>query len=117
MEFLYSSDDDYHFMNTETYEQISIRRDDLGDDVYYLSPNIKINVELHEGRPVGIELPTTVDLKVVDTPPGIKGATATGSGKPATLETGLQVQVPQFIEIGEIVRIDTSEGKYLERPR
>lgn len=117
MEFLYSSDDDYHFMNTETYEQISIRRDDLGDDVYYLSPNIKINVELHEGHPVGIELPTTVDLKVVDTPPGIKGATATGSGKPATLETGLQVQVPQFIEIGEIVRIDTSEGKYLERPR
>ncbi len=117
MEFLYASGDDFHFMNTKTYEQIHIRRDDLEDAVQYLSPNIKVNVEMHEGRPVGVDLPATVDLKVIDTPPGMKGATASGSGKPATLETGLQVQVPQFVEIGEIVRIDTSEGKYLERPR
>jgi elongation factor P len=117
MEFLYASGDDYHFMNTETYEQIMIRRDDLEDALGYLASNTRFMVEFHENRPVGIELPATVDLKVVDTPPGMKGATASGSGKPATLETGLQVQVPQFIEIGETVRIDTSDGKYLERPR
>jgi elongation factor P len=74
-------------------------------------------VEFYEQRPVGVELPTTVDLKVVDTPPGMKGATASNSGKPATLETGLQVSVPQFIEIGEVVKIDTAEGKYLERAK
>ena len=117
MEFLYASGDDYHFMNTETYEQIMIRRGELEDALDYLAPNTRFMVEFHENRPVGIELPATVDLKVVDTPPGMKGATASGSGKPATLETGLQVQVPQFIEIGETVRIDTSDGKYLERPR
>ncbi len=117
MEFLYASGDDFHFMNTETYEQMAIRRDDLEGVVDYLVPNTRVMVEFHESRPVGIDLPATVDLKVVDTPPGMRGATATGSGKPATLETGLQVQVPQFIEVGETVRIDTAEGKYLERPK
>ncbi len=117
MEFLYLSGDEFHFMNTETYEQVGIQRDDLGDAVYYLTPNIKLMVEFYEHRPVGVELPITVDLKVVETPPGMKGATASNSGKPATLETGLQVQVPQFIEAGEVVRIDTAEGKYLERAK
>jgi elongation factor P len=117
MEFLYASGDDYHFMNTGTYEQITIHRDEMEDALDYLAPNTKVMVEFHENRPLGISLPATVDLKVVETPPGMKGATASGSGKPAVLETGLQVQVPQFIEIGETVRIDTGEGKYLERPK
>ena len=109
MEFLYSAGNDFHFMNTETYEQVAIQKDDLGSAVFYLIPNTKVLVDFYELRPVGVELPGTVDLKVVDTPPGMKGATASNSGKPATLETGLQVNVPQFIEIGEKVRIDTAE--------
>jgi elongation factor P len=117
MEFLYSAADEYHFMNTDTYEQVAIQKDDLGSAVYYLTPNTKVMVDFYEHRPVGVELPITVDLKVVETPPGMKGATASNSGKPATLETGLQVTVPQFIEIGETVRIDTAEGKYLERAK
>jgi elongation factor P len=117
MEFLYASGGEYHFMNTETYEQVAIQGDDLGDAVHYLTPNIKVMVEFYEQRPVGVELPVTVDLKVTDTPPGMKGATASNSGKPATLETGLQVTVPQFIEVGEVVRVDTAEGKYMERAK
>ncbi len=117
MEFLYVSGDEFHFMNTDSYEQVAIQRDDLGDTVHYLTPNIKLMVEFYEHRPVGVELPITVDLKVVDTPPGMKGATASNSGKPATLETGLLIQVPQFIETGEVVRVDTTEGKYLERAK
>ena len=117
MEFLYASGDEYHFMNTGTYEQVAIHKDDLGDAVNYLTPNTKVVVEFYEHRPVGVELPITVDLKVIDTPPGLRSATATNSGKPATLETGLQVQVPQFIQVGEVIRIDTAEGKYLERAK
>jgi len=117
MEFLYSAGDEFHFMNTESFEQVAISRDDLGYAVNYLIPNIKVMVEIYEQRPVGVELPGTVDLKVVETPPGMKGATATNSPKPATLETGLQVLVPQFIEVGEVVRIDTADGKYLERAK
>lgn len=117
MEFLYAGDDDFHFMNTETYEQVAISRADLGETVYYLAANTKVMVEFLENRPVGVELPVTVDLKVTDTPPGMKGASASGSGKPATLETGLQITVPQFVEVGEVVRVDTAEGKYLERAK
>jgi elongation factor P len=89
----------------------------LVEAVKYITPNTKVMVEFYEEKAIGVDLPTTVDLKVVDTPPGMKGATASGSGKPATLETGLQVTVPQFVEIGEVVRIDTAEGKYLERAK
>ena len=117
MEFLYAAGEEFHFMNTDSYEQVAIQKEDLADVVFYLTPNIKVMVEFYEHRPVGVELPITVDLKVVDTPPAMKGATASNSGKPATLETGLQVQVPQFIEVGENVRIDTAEGKYLERAK
>ncbi|HEU4400954.1 MAG TPA: elongation factor P [Candidatus Polarisedimenticolia bacterium] len=117
MEFLYAAGDDFHFMNTDTYEQVAISRGDLGDAINYLTPNTKVVVEFYESRPVGVELPLTVDLKVVDTPPGMKGATASNSAKPATVETGLQVNVPQFINVGDIVRIDTAEGKYLERAK
>jgi len=117
MEFLYASGEDYHFMNTETYEQVAITREDLGDAVRYLVPNTRVMVEFYEHRPVGVELPVTVDLRVVETAPGMKGATASNSGKPAILETGLQVMVPQFIDVGELVRVDTAEGKYLERAK
>ena len=117
MEFLYASGDDFHFMNTDTYDQVAITREDLGQAVDYLVPNTKVLVEFYEHRPVGVELPITVDLKVVETQPGMKGATASNSGKPAVLETGLQVSVPQFIDVGDIVRIDTAEGKYLERAK
>jgi len=117
MEFLYASGDDFHFMNTDTYDQVAITREDLGQAVDYLVPNTKVLVEFYEHRPVGVELPITVDLKVVETQPGMKGASASNSGKPAVLETGLQVSVPQFIDVGDVVRIDTAEGKYLERAK
>ena len=117
MEFLYASGDEYHFMNTDTYDQVAITREDLGQAVDYLVPNTKVLVEFYEHRPVGVELPITVDLKVVETQPGMKGATASNSGKPAVLETGLQVMVPQFVNVGDVVRIDTAEGKYLERAK
>jgi elongation factor P len=117
MQYLYADGAFYHFMNTESYEQVGIRGEDLGDAVRYLVPNVRVLVEFFEHRPVGIELPVTVDLKVVETTPGMKGATASNSGKPATLETGLQVTVPQFINIGDVVRVDTAEGTYLERAK
>jgi elongation factor P len=117
MEFLYASGDEFHFMNTGSYEQVAIQRADLGDAVNYLVSNTKVMVEFYEHRPVGVDLPVTVDLKVIETPPGMKGATASNSGKPATLETGLQIVVPQFIGVGEVVRVDTAEGKYLERAK
>jgi elongation factor P len=115
MEFLYSDGDDFHFMNTESYEQVGISRDILGGAVDYLTPNIKLKVEFYEGRPIGIELPQTVDLEVVETEPGLKSATASSVQKPAKTETGLVVQVPPFINAGEKIRVDTAEGVYLER--
>ncbi|OLD67303.1 MAG: elongation factor P [Acidobacteria bacterium] len=117
MEFLYAAGDDFHFMNTDSYEQVAITREDLGQAVDYLVPNTKVLVEFYEHRPVGVELPVTVDLRVAETQPGMKGATASNSGKPAVLETGLQVMVPQFVNVGDVVRIDTAEGKYLERAK
>lgn len=117
MEFLYNDGEGYHFMDTENYEQVALTEDDLGEAIYYLLPNTKVEVEFHEGRPLGIELPKTVDLKVVETEPGLKGATASNSPKPAKLETGLKVSVPNFISTGEVVRIDTTTGEYLERAK
>ncbi len=115
MEYLYNDGDDYHFMNTETYEQTHLTRDVLGEAVDYLIPNLQIKVEFYNGKPVGIELPQTVELTVVETEPGLKSATATNVMKPAKLETGLVVQVPPFINEGEKIRVDTSEGAYLSR--
>lgn len=117
MEYLYNSGADYHFMNTETYEQVSLSAEELGDNVYYLIPNIRFMVDFYEGKPVGIEPPNVVELKVVDTAPNLKGATVTNTLKPATLETGLVVNVPAFIDVGEKIRVDTTEGKYLERAK
>ncbi|HZD44706.1 MAG TPA: elongation factor P [Acidobacteriaceae bacterium] len=115
MDFLYSDGDDYYFMNTENYEQTHLKRDTLGDSVEYLIPNLQIRVSFFDGVAVGIELPGTVEMTVVQTEPGLKSATASSVTKPATLETGLVVQVPPFINEGEKIRVDTAEGAYLSR--
>jgi elongation factor P len=115
MEYLYNDGDDYHFMNTENFEQTHLNKDVLGDSVDYLIANLQIKVEFFDGKAVGIELPQTVELTVVETEPGLKSATATNVTKPAKLETGLVVQVPPFINEGEKIRVDTSEGAYLSR--
>lgn len=115
MEFLYQDGDMYHFMNNETYEQLALSEEVLGDAVHYLMSNIKLKVEMYEDRPVGIELPLTVDMKVVETEPSIKGASVSNVGKPAKMETGLVVQVPAFISEGERIKIDTATGAYVER--
>jgi elongation factor P len=115
MEFLYADGDDYYFMNTENFEQTHLRRDTLGDAVEYLTANLQIKVEFYDGKAVGIELPQTVDLKVIETEPGLKSATASSVTKPAKTETGLVVYVPPFINEGEVIRVDTAEGAYLSR--
>jgi elongation factor P len=115
MEYLYNDGDSYYFMNTENYEQTYLGRDVLGDAVDYLIPNLQIDVEFFDGKAVGVELPQTVDLTVVETEPGLKSATASSVTKPAKTETGLIVQVPPFINEGEKIRVDTSEGAYLSR--
>ena len=117
MEYLYNDGEDYHFMDTETYDQIILRADLLGDAPLYMLPNVRLNVNFYEGLPVSVELPGSVALKVVETEPAMKTATVTSSYKPAVVETGLKIQVPPFISEGEVVRIDTSDGKYLERAK
>jgi elongation factor P len=115
MEYLYNDGDDYYFMDQETFEQTHLKRDTLGDAVEYLTPNLLISVSIHDGKPVGIELPTVVEMTVVETEPGIKSATASSVTKPARTETGLMVQVPPFINEGEKIRVDTAEGAYMSR--
>jgi elongation factor P len=117
MQYLYHDAHGYHFMDTETYEQLALSDEALGDTMSYVIAETMIQMEIVDGQPVGIELPVTVDLKVVETAPGIKGATASAQRKPATLETGLVVQVPSFIEQGETVRVSTADGSYLERAK
>ncbi len=115
MEYLYSDPSGHHFMNQETYEQVTMEDETLGDSMLYLLPNTVIQVDFHDENPVGIELPNTVTLEVVDTEPSMKGATASASYKPAKMETGLTVMVPPFIEVGTKLIIDTRENKYLSR--
>ena len=117
MEYLYQDGADYIFMNTTTFEQVHLGENLLGNSMLYLVPNITIRVEFYQQTPVGIQLPTTVDLEVVETEPGLKSATASSVNKPAKLETGLVVQVPPFVNAGEKVRVDTNSGAYLERAR
>jgi elongation factor P len=114
-EFLYGDAEGYHFMNLENFEQIALGRDLLGDAVEYLTPNLAVKLEFFENKPLGVELPDTVDLAVVETEPAIQKATASSVMKPAKLETGLTIQVPPFINIGDKVRVDTSEGRYVQR--
>ena len=115
MEYLYSDPSGHHFMNQETYEQVSLDDETLGTSMLYLLPNTVIQIDFYEERAVGIELPNTVTLEVVDTEPSMKGATASASYKPAKMETGLTVMVPPFIEVGTKIIIDTRENKYLSR--
>lgn len=115
MEYLYASGEEYIFMDTESYEQISLSRETLGDNLKYLKENMQLNILLFKGEILGLELPNSVELKVVETEPGFKGDTAAGGSKPAKLETGLVVQVPFFINEGDVLRIDTRTGAYLER--
>ena len=115
MQYLYQDGDDYHFMDTSSYEQVHITSEALGDSVHYLKPEMTIQVEFYGSEPVGIELPQTVDLKVTSTVPGIKGATASNQVKPATLETGVVVNVPPLISEGDVIRVNTETGEYLSR--
>jgi elongation factor P len=117
MQFLYGDQDGYHFMDTTTYDQVMLTEEALGDGVKYLLPEMTIAMEWFEGQPIGVELPPTVDLKVVETAPGIKDATAQAQRKPATMENGLVVQVPSFIEEGEVIRVSTLDGSYSERAK
>src|ERR1700730_7084802 len=115
MEYLYDDGEYFYFMNTENYEQMHLTKDLLGDAVNYLIPQLKVNVEFYEGKPISVELPPTVDMTVVETEPGIKGSTVSNVTKPAKMETGLVVQVPAFITEGEKIRVNTAEGTYQER--
>jgi elongation factor P len=115
VEYLYSDGSDHYFMNTETFEQFHLPADLLEDAIQFLTPNVKLKLELHEGTAIGVELPAAVELRVVSTEPSLRAATVSNVNKPATMETGLVVQVPQFINEGELLRVDTSDGKYLER--
>ncbi len=115
MQYLYKDGDMFYFMNTQSYEQINLSAEDLGDAVGYLLPETKINVEFYDEKPMGVNLPVTVDLKVTETVPGIKGATAAAQVKPATCETGLVVIVPAFVNEGDMIRISTETGEYLSR--
>jgi elongation factor P len=115
MQYLYTDGNIYYFMDTSSYEQVHLSAESLGDSVSYLLPEATIRVESFDGQPVGVELPATVDLKVTDTAPGIKGATASAQVKPATLETGLVVNVPAFINSGDVIRVNTETGEYMSR--
>lgn len=115
MQYLFSADGMHTFMDQETFEQIELDDEALGNGINYLIPDLEIMIEFMEGRAVGVELPTTVDLKIVETTPHLKGSTVTSSYKPATLETGLEIQVPPYIESGTVVKVDTREDKFLSK--
>jgi elongation factor P len=115
MQFLYEDGGLYYFMNTETYEQMPLSKEQVGDALLYLKENESVDLLTYGDEPIEIELPTTVDLKVVQTDPGFKGDTTSGATKPATLETGLVVQVPLFVDEGNMLKIDTRSGEYLTR--
>ncbi|MGA3201258.1 MAG: elongation factor P [Bryobacteraceae bacterium] len=115
MEYLYDDGEFFYFMNTESFEQMHLTKELLGDATYFLIPSLKLQVEFYEGKPIGVELPPAVIMTVMETEPGIKGATVSNVTKPAKLETGLVVQVPPFINEGEKIRVSTAEQTYLER--
>jgi elongation factor P len=114
-QYMYSDTEGYHFMNTADFEQMHLYADVLGDAVNYLIPDMIVNLEFYEGKPIGVILPDTVDLLVVDTEPTVQKATASAVMKPAKLETGLMINVPPFINNGDKVKVDTSEARYIQR--
>ena len=115
MQFLYKSGNDHTFMDQSNFEQLTLSQEQLGESIKFLKPEMTINLMTCEGDVLGVQLPITVDLKVADTSPGFKGNTVSGSGKPATLETGFVLQVPFFVNVGDMVKVDTRTGEYLER--
>jgi elongation factor P len=115
MQYLYAEGNLHTFMDTENYEQITLSVEEIGGLLAYLLPNQVVEIEFYDGKPVGVSPPSTVNLKVVETEPSMKGATASASYKPAKLETGVTIQVPPFIQVGDRVRVDPAEGTYLER--
>ncbi len=115
MQYLYKEGDQYFFMNTENYEQVQLNTTDLGDAIYFLLPDSVIEVQFYESKAIGVNLPKTMEMKVVETEPAMKGQTAASSYKPAKVETGLSVKVPQFINEGDVVKVDTESREYLER--
>ena len=115
VQFLYRDDDDFHFMDTDTYDQFMLRADQLGDATQYMKDGMQVDRTTYQGETIGVELPVTVDLKVTSTEPGFAGDTASGARKPATLETGLTLQVPLFVSEGDTVRVDTRTGEYQTR--
>ena len=117
LQFLYHDGNHHYFMNNETYEQFPIDDDALGDAAKWLTPNMDVQVEFLEGKPIGVELPRTLELEVAETEPGVRGDTRTSVTKPAKLENGVTVQVPAFVDKGEMVRVDPEEGTYIERVR
>jgi len=115
VQFLYAEGDDFHFMNNETYDQFHVPREQLGDAAKWLLENMVLELQFYNGKPISVELPTFVELKITYTEPAVKGNTATGATKSATLETGAEVQVPLFINDSDVLRIDTRTGEYVER--
>lgn len=114
-QYIYDDDDLCYFMDTDTFDQFPLTRNQISDELSYLKEEMTIDLVFYQDNPIAVELPITVELKVVDSPPGLKGDTATGATKPATLETGLRIQVPLFVNEGETVRVDTRSGSYLAR--
>jgi elongation factor P len=117
MQYLYQEEDKYHFMDTDSYEQIALTADHLGDESNFLQENVEVRIVFHNGQPIGVELPTFVELKIVQTDPGVKGDTAAGGTKPATLEAGAVIQVPLFLNEGDVIKVNTRTGEYIERVR
>ncbi|MFQ6117844.1 MAG: elongation factor P [Candidatus Bipolaricaulia bacterium] len=115
LQYLYNTGDEYYFMDRQSYEQVPVAREQLGNMVYYLQDGMELEGLFFEGRLVKVELPTFVRLKVVEAPPGVKGDTASGGEKPVILETGLEVKVPLFVKAGDLIKVDTRSGKYIER--
>ncbi len=117
MEFMYSDGSHHHFMNTENYEQVALSDEELGDAAPWLTPGLKIQAEFYEGTPIGIDLPPSMELTVTRTDPTMKGATVSNVNKPATLENGVTVTVPPFVNEGDRIRVDPTEGRYIERAK
>src|SRR6516225_4904172 len=117
MQYLYAEGDGYVFMDNETYDQLTLGKEWVGDQMKLLKENENIQVIMYDGRPISLELPKTVELKVVETEPSVKGATAAAQYKPATLETGAKITVPPFISIGDVIQVDTRSGEYLSRAK
>lgn len=115
VQYLYNDGDLFHFMDSETYEQFAVEKALIGDAINYMKENMTLEIVIYKGTPIGVELPVSVELQIVETGPGFKGNTASAGGKPAKLETGITIQVPFFLNTGDKIKVDTRTGEYLER--